>query len=62
MDIYNEMGIKIQAAPVIITLSGLVTKQFKQYMRKLGLVGIIPLLLKFVFKQSFDVSKVVLKP
>ena len=62
MDIYNETGIKTQAVPVVMTCSGLVTKHFKQYMRTLGLVGTIPMMLKSVLKQSFDVSKVILKP
>ena len=61
-DIYNETGIKTQTVPVVMTWSGLVTKHFKQYIRTLGLVGTIPLMLKSVFKQSFDVSKVILKP
>ena len=61
-DIYNKTGIKTQAVPVVMTWSGLVTKHFKQYMRALGLVVTIPLMLKFVLKQSFDASKVILKP
>ena len=47
-DIYNETGIKTQAVPVVMTWS--------------GLVGTIPLMLKSVLKQSFNVSKVILKP
>ena len=60
--IYNETRIKIQAVPVVMTWSGLVTKHFKQYMRSLGLVDTIPMMLKSVLKQGFDVSKVILKP
>ena len=61
-DIYNETWIKTQAVPVVMTWSVSVTKHFKQYMRTLGLVGTIPLMLKSVLKQSFDMSKVILKP